>query len=81
MKELRPPSGGRSEYRILFAFDLERAAILLVAGDKSGSWRSWYGTNIPIADDRFDQHQTMLQELLETKLQQKTPTNEKGKRR
>ena len=35
MKELRPGSTGRSEIRILFAFDPKRRAILLVAGDKS----------------------------------------------
>jgi hypothetical protein len=50
MKELRPPSGGRTELRILFAFDIERAAILLVAGDKSQAWSGWYEANIPIAD-------------------------------
>ena len=81
MKELRPPSGGRTEYRILFAFDLARVAILLVAGDKSGSWKSWYTTNIPVADDRFDEHQAVLQKLLDTKHHQKTPIREKGKRR
>lgn len=37
MKEVRPGSSGRTELRILFAFDPERSAILLVAGDKSGS--------------------------------------------
>ena len=38
MKELRPGSSGRSEIRILFAFDPRRRAILLVAGDKAGKW-------------------------------------------
>ena len=33
LKELRPGSQGRSEIRILFAFDPERQAVLLVAGD------------------------------------------------
>ncbi|WP_336659786.1 type II toxin-antitoxin system RelE/ParE family toxin [Leucobacter sp. USHLN153] len=56
MKELRPGSSGRSELRVLFAFDPERAAILLVAGDKSGDWRGWYRKNIPLADDIFDEH-------------------------
>lgn len=56
MKELRPGSAGRSELRVLFAFDPERQAILLVAGDKAGNWTKWYRTNIPIADDRFDAH-------------------------
>lgn len=35
MKELRPGSTGRTEVRVVFAFDLEREAILLVGGDKS----------------------------------------------
>jgi hypothetical protein len=62
MKELRPGSSGRSELRVLFAFDPERRAILLVAGDKSGEWESWYRVNIPIADDRFDEHLQRLEE-------------------
>lgn len=56
MKELRPGTSGRSEARMLFAFDSERRAIVLVAGDKSGDWNGWYVKNIPIADDLFDQH-------------------------
>ena len=60
MKELRPGSRGRSELRILFAFDAQRNAILLVAGDKSSSWAKWYAINIPIADDRFEEHTRKL---------------------
>ncbi|MCT1866552.1 type II toxin-antitoxin system RelE/ParE family toxin [Dermabacter sp. p3-SID358] len=56
MKELRPGSSGRSELRILFAFDPKRAAIMLVAGDKAGNWTRWYRKNIPLADDLFDEH-------------------------
>jgi hypothetical protein len=56
MKELRPGSSGRSEVRILFAFDPARKAILLVAGDKAGHWQKWYRTNIPLADERYRQH-------------------------
>ncbi len=56
MKELRPPSGGRSEVRILFAFDPLREAIFLVAGDKSGQWERWYKKAIPLADARFAEH-------------------------
>lgn len=62
MKELRPGSAGRSEIRILFAFDPKRRAILLVAGDKAGRWRQWYDQNIPIADDRFDEWLTNEEE-------------------
>ena len=56
MKELRTGSSGRSEVRILFAFDPERKAILLVAGEKAGNWQKWYRTNIPLADERYRQH-------------------------
>lgn len=56
MKELRPGSSGRSEVRILFAFDSKRRAILLLAGDKHGAWSKWYRKNVPIADDRYDEH-------------------------
>lgn len=56
MKELRPGSSGRSELRVLFAFDPTRQAILLVAGDKAGNWKRWYRQNIPVADDLFDGH-------------------------
>jgi hypothetical protein len=50
MKELRPPSTGRSEIRILFVFDPWRSAILLIAGDKSGQWHQWYREAIPEAE-------------------------------
>jgi len=60
MKELRPGSSGRSELRILFAFDPQRKAILLIAGDKAGNWKKWYRDNIPVADNRFDNHLNRL---------------------
>lgn len=56
MKELRPASAGASEVRMLFAFDADREAIVLVAGDKSGRWQEWYREAIPLADKRFDEH-------------------------
>jgi hypothetical protein len=56
LKELRPGSTGRTEIRVLFAFDKERKAILLLGGDKSDDWKGWYKKNIPVADDRFDEH-------------------------
>jgi hypothetical protein len=54
MKELRPPSSGRSEIRILLVFDPWRAAILLVAGDKSRQWSKWYRTAILRAEKLYD---------------------------
>lgn len=56
MKELRPPSSGRSEIRILLVFDPRRAAILLVAGDKSGQWDKWYRAAIPRAERLYDDY-------------------------
>jgi len=56
MKELRPPSTGRSEIRILLVFDPWRGAILLVAGDKSGQWAKWYRTAIPRAEQLYDEY-------------------------
>jgi hypothetical protein len=62
MKELRPPSSGKSEIRMLCAFDPAREAIILVAGDKSGRWESWYRTAVPLADERFAEHLIALKE-------------------
>nr|WP_145485954.1 MULTISPECIES: type II toxin-antitoxin system RelE/ParE family toxin [Streptomyces] len=56
LKELSPGSAGSSEIRILFAFDPVRRAVLLLAGDKAGSWSNWYDTNIPIAEKRYREH-------------------------
>lgn len=53
MKELRPPSAGRTEIRILFVFDPWRSAILLIAGDKSGQWSRWYRDAIPEAEQLY----------------------------
>jgi hypothetical protein len=50
LKELRPGSAGRSEVRVLFAFDPWRSAILLTGGDKSGDWQGWYRRAIPQAE-------------------------------
>lgn len=51
MKELRPAG---TSIRILFIFDPRRQAILLLGGDKAGSWKSWYDKNIPIAERRYE---------------------------
>jgi hypothetical protein len=56
LKELRPPSGGRGDIRILLVFDPWRSAVLLVAGDKSGQWAKWYRTAIPLAEQLYDEY-------------------------
>jgi hypothetical protein len=53
LKELRPGSAGKTEIRILFIFDPQRRAVLLVAGDKSGNWTRWYRDAIKLAEDRY----------------------------
>ena len=56
MKELRF-SAADGEWRVPFAFDPKRTAILLVAGDKSGvSEKRFYRQLITKADERFDTH-------------------------
>jgi len=60
MKELRF-SAADGEWRVAFAFDPTRSAILLVAGDKSGvSEKNFYKRLIAKADERFDAHLSRL---------------------
>jgi hypothetical protein len=54
MKELRVQHRG-APYRILFAFDPQRCAYLILGGDKTGN-RRWYDKWVPIADSIFDQY-------------------------
>ena len=56
LKELRPGSAGRSEVRILFAFDPWRSAILLTGGDKSGDWQGWYRRAVPRAEQLYKEY-------------------------
>jgi hypothetical protein len=56
MKELRPGSEGRTEIRVLFAFDPARHAVLLLGGNKQGKWEKWYKTNVPVADNMYERH-------------------------
>lgn len=56
MKELRFDAGA-GVWRVAYAFDPSREAILLVAGDKSGqSSKRFYPRLIAKADARFDDH-------------------------
>jgi hypothetical protein len=60
MKELRFDCDG-GVWRVAFAFDTERAAILLVGGDKGGAdQRRFYKKLIACADARFDEHLATL---------------------
>jgi hypothetical protein len=60
MKELCFDADG-GVWRVAFAFDPERNAILLVAGDKGGvGKRRFYRDLIRVADGRFNEHLTTL---------------------
>ncbi|MCY3595947.1 MAG: type II toxin-antitoxin system RelE/ParE family toxin [Rhodospirillales bacterium] len=60
MKELRFGASG-GQWRVAFAFDPVRRAVLLVAGDKSGGGeRRFYRALIQRADERFDRHLARL---------------------
>ena|SRR5579859_4597436 len=54
MRELRVQHAGRP-YRVLYAFDPRRMAILLIGGNKTGNDR-WYVEYVPIADRLYDEH-------------------------
>ncbi|MGD0736538.1 MAG: type II toxin-antitoxin system RelE/ParE family toxin [Terracidiphilus sp.] len=56
MKELRFDADG-GVWRVAYAFDPERKAILLAAGDKSGTGKErFYRDLLRIADERFSKH-------------------------
>jgi hypothetical protein len=58
LRELRVQQAGRP-YRVLYAFDPRRCAILLLGGDKTGKHR-WYDENVPIADRLYSEHLELL---------------------
>jgi hypothetical protein len=58
MRELRIQHQGRP-VRVFYAFDPRRAAILLIAGDKTGDDR-FYDRMVPIADRLYDEHLDQL---------------------
>lgn len=60
LRELRIQYKGEP-YRILYASDPRRVAILLVGGSKTGDDR-WYEKHVPMADALYDEH---LEELRE----------------
>jgi hypothetical protein len=75
MRELRIQHQGQP-YRILYAFDPRRMAILLIGGNKQGNDR-WYETYVPLADKLYDEHLKILEkEQLEKEKKQR---KEKGK--
>jgi hypothetical protein len=60
MRELRIQHKGKP-YRVLYAFDPRRTALLLIGGNKQGS-NSWYKRFIPIAEKLYQRHVKSLKE-------------------
>ena len=73
MKELRFSWNGQV-WRVAFAFDPQRQAIVLVGGDKGGAdQRRFYKRLLAVADARYDDHvATLSQSNKESKNGKKT---------
>jgi hypothetical protein len=56
LKEGRVDRGGR----VLFAFDSNRNAVMLVGGDKAGKWNRWYPQKIAHAERLYLDHERSI---------------------
>jgi hypothetical protein len=64
MKELRFDAAD-GVWRVAFAFDPKRNAVLLIAGDKSGGGeKRFYRQLITKADERFDEHLSQMKKRI-----------------
>ena len=59
LRELRIQHTGEP-YRVLYAFDPRRYAILLLGGNKKGDDR-WYEKNLPTAERLYSEHLKLLE--------------------
>jgi len=64
MRELRVQHKGMP-YRILYAFDPRRVALLLIGGNKGGDNR-WYDVHVPLADKIYERHLREIKRERET---------------
>ncbi len=60
LRELRVQRKGKP-YRILYAFDPRRTAILLIGGRKAGG-KGWYKNYVPLAEKIYEEHLKFLKE-------------------
>jgi len=56
LKELRPGSAGATEVRLLFVFDPERQAVILVAGTKRVTGPAGTEWQVPLAEQVYEDH-------------------------
>ena len=61
MRELKVQHGGKP-YRVFYAFDPRRCAILLIGGMKEGDDRQWYRKMVPIAERIYLEHLAELEQ-------------------
>jgi hypothetical protein len=46
--------------RVLFAFDSNQNAVMLVGGDKTGKWNRWYPRKIKLAERLYADHERSI---------------------
>ena len=56
LKEARVERG----IRLLFAFDSNQNAVMLVGGDKTGKWNRWYPRRIELAERLYADHERSI---------------------
>jgi hypothetical protein len=56
MKEARVDRG----IRVLFAFDSNQNAVMLVGGDKTGKWNHWYPQKVALAERLYADHERSI---------------------
>lgn len=56
LKEARVDRG----VRVLFAFDSNQNAVMLVGGDKTGKWNRWYPQKIKLAERLYADHERSI---------------------
>ncbi|MGI8414508.1 MAG: type II toxin-antitoxin system RelE/ParE family toxin [Solirubrobacteraceae bacterium] len=56
LKEARVDRG----IRVLFAFDSNQNAVMLLGGDKTGKWNRWYPQNIARAERLYADHERSI---------------------
>lgn len=56
LKEIRVDRGAR----VLFAFDSNRDAVMLVGGDKAGRWNRWYPPMVRQAEGLYLDHERSI---------------------
>ncbi len=56
LKEARIDRG----VRVLFAFDSNQNAVMLVGGDKTGKWNRWYPQKVELAERLYADHERSI---------------------